>query len=221
MIYICKDNAYKLGNDFYLLCIITRKYSHYDELSHDDKELLKSCLIREQGGICAYCMCRIKPETSTIEHYEPRSKHPELSLDYNNLLAVCTNERDDKRRDKQCDVSRGNTDLHLNPCKKEDMQHIIYKNDGEITSDYEFSTDDYKYFNTDLTVTLNLNNQTLKNNRKSAFAAVLQTMSKYNKGTWNKEFVQKWIDKYNEKQTKPEYIGIILYELEKRLRRST
>ncbi len=208
MIYICK------GNIPAVFWEVKGKYSHYDELSHNDKERLKSYLIIEQGGICAYCMCRINPETSTIEHYKPRSLNPELSLDYNNLFAVCTNGRDDERRDKQCDVSRGNTKLNLNPCKKSDMQHIMYKNDGEIISDIND-------FNTDLTVTLNLNNQTLKNNRKSAFTAVIENMRKYNKGTWNKEFVQKWIDKYNEKQTKPEYIGIILYELEKRLRRAT
>lgn len=113
MIYICKRNVPVVFWE------IKRKYNHYDELSHDDKERLKSYLIGEQGGIYAYCMCRIKSETSTIEHYNPCSLKPKLLLDYNNLLAVCTNGRNDSRRDRQCDVSRGDEKLELNSCKKE------------------------------------------------------------------------------------------------------
>lgn len=152
MIYIFK------GNVPAVFCEIKMKYNHYDELSHDDKERLKSYLISEQGRICAYCMCRIKSETSTIEHYNPRSLKPELSLDYNNLLAVCTNGRNDTERDRQCDVSRGDVKLNLNPCREHDMKHIMYK---------------------------------------------------------------KWYNYYSKQESKSEFVGVILFELEKRLRRAT
>lgn len=208
MIYICKGNVPAVFWE------IRRKYNHYDELSHNDKNRLKSYLISEQGGICAYCMCRIKSETSTIEHYNPRSLKPELSLDYNNLFAVCTNGRNDTKRDRQCDVSRGDTTLNLNPCKESDMKHITYKRNGEIVSDIDS-------FNTDLTVTLNLNNQTLKNNRKSALQSALRAIQNHNKGLWKKEYIQKWYNYYIEQEPKSEFVGIILFELEKRLRRTT
>lgn len=208
MIYICKGNVPAVFRK------IRRKYNHYDELSHNDKNRLKSYLISEQGGICAYCMCRIKSETSTIEHYNPRSLKPELSLDYNNLFAVCINGRNDTKHDRQCDVSRGDTALTLNPCRECDMKHIRYKSNGEIVSDIDS-------FNTDLTVTLNLNNQTLKNNRKSALKSALMAIQKHNKGLWKKEYIQKWYNYYIGQKPKSEFVGIILFELEKRLHRTT
>ncbi len=192
MIYIYKGNVPAIFSE------TKRKYRHYDELSHDAKERLKSCLISEQSGICAYCMCRIKSENSTIEHYTPRNGKngkPELSLDYNNLLAVCTNGRNDSRRDRQCDVSRGDTTLNLNQCRERDMKHITYKSNGEIVSDIDS-------FNVDLTVTLNLNNQTLKNNRKSALKSALTTIQKQNKGLWKKEYIQKWYNYYSKQESK-------------------
>lgn len=211
MIYIHK------GNVPFEFLKAKKNFNHYDNLPHDIKEHLKLLLIEEQGEICAYCMGRIKPENSTIEHYIPRNGEngdPDKSLDYNNLLAVCTNERNDKCRDRQCDVSRGNTKLHINPCNEIDMQTICYKTNGEIYTDRED-------FNTDLTTTLNLNNMTLKNNRKAAFTIALQNMSKKNKGNWKKEYVKKWLDFYNNQDKKTEYVGIITFELEKRLKRST
>lgn len=208
MIYICKGNVPAVFRE------IRRKYNHYDELSHNDKNRLKSYLISEQGGICAYCMCRIKSETSTIEHYNPRSLKPELSLYYNNLFAVCINGRNDTKCDRQCDVSRGDTALTLNPCRESDMKHIRYKSNGEIVSDIDS-------FNTDLTVTLNLNNQTLKNNRKSALKSALIAIQKHNKGLWKKEYIQKWYNYYIGQEPKSKFVGIILFELEKRLHRTT
>ena len=53
----------------------------YDSMSSDLHEYVLSKLVEEQGGLCAYCMCRI-PETDkktgstlkcTIEHIEPQS----------------------------------------------------------------------------------------------------------------------------------------------------
>lgn len=57
-------------------------------------------LIKEQGCLCAYCM-RTIPEkrgtpAATIEHIIPQSKDPEKALSYQNMLAVCSGNRNAK-----------------------------------------------------------------------------------------------------------------------------
>lgn len=52
------------------------------------KTELKSKLLEEQGGICAYTMCRLDgTESCHIEHIEPQSTSPEKALDYSNMAA--------------------------------------------------------------------------------------------------------------------------------------
>lgn len=83
-------------------------------------------LVREQHGICAYCMRRIETGSkSSIEHVIPQSdadgvKHPVESLDYNNMLAVC------KFNDVTltCDSSRHNTPMKVNPLVRQTLEGI-------------------------------------------------------------------------------------------------
>ena len=56
---------------------------------------LREALLKEQGYLCAYCMRRIptkdsnSDETSRIEHVKSRKNHPELQLDYSNMVICC------------------------------------------------------------------------------------------------------------------------------------
>jgi len=80
----------------------------------------------EQGGLCAYCMGRIKPHGyrselhelggMKIEHWDDRSSHPERMYDWDNLLGVCGGEyRGADGLVEHCDTSRGSAPLHVNP----------------------------------------------------------------------------------------------------------
>ena len=203
MIYIRKEGVPKLFTD------TKRKYKNYDELREDPKKELKKYLLKEQGYICAYCMSRIGVENSTIEHYIPRNgKHGDMSksLDYDNLFAVCLNSRNTGGNSRHCDVSKGDKIITLDPRKKNDISQIKYKRDGEIYSDND-------KFNEDLNSALNLNIQTLKNNRRSALDSALKTLSKQKNNSWNKEFIRKKLEMIENKEEKPEYIGIIIYKL--------
>ncbi|TAD96752.1 MAG: TIGR02646 family protein, partial [Bacteroidetes bacterium] len=60
---------------------------NYDNF-RDMKELRDS-LLRDQKYICAYCMRRISEDDMKIEHFRSQSTHPDLDLDYRNMLAVC------------------------------------------------------------------------------------------------------------------------------------
>lgn len=64
---------------------------HYDNLVSNVRKAILEKLYTEQGGLCAYTMMRI-PITNNIlqahiEHILPRSLHPTLTLDWNNLVA--------------------------------------------------------------------------------------------------------------------------------------
>lgn len=138
----------------------------YKKLRRRLKSQVRHSLVVEQGGLCAYCMCRIPGEglpegisPIVIEHFIPRN--PEigcnegLGLDYNNLLAVCHGNRAPKGcrfyDDLTCDAHRGNTNFRkVNPCKPETLKSIYYELDGRISA----TDPDVRY---DLTVTLNLN----------------------------------------------------------------
>lgn len=211
MIYIKKKNTPIIFAD------AKRKYEHYDELPGDVKEKLKEYLINEQGHLCAYCMSRITNQSSTIEHYVPRKGKfgkSSLSLNYQNLLAVCNNARNGRGEDRHCDVSKGDKLISINPCRETDIDYIRYNSKGEMVSDKE-------EFNIDFNITLNLNNLTLMNNRKAALNAALMTMRKMNTGRWHKDYLQKCLIKLETQNIKTEYVGIIIFELKKRLKRNT
>lgn len=209
MIYIKKGSVPKIFSD------AKREYVNYDNLRETSKKALKEYLIKEQGGLCAYCMTRISLDKSTIEHYVPRNGingDMSKSLDYDNLFAVCINERNSGEKSRHCDVSKGDVLIKVDPRKESDVSQIKYKKDGEIYSD----NDD---FENDLNNTLNLNIVTLKNNRRAALDSALRSMAKINNNTWKEEFLKKHLKALEQRTEKTEYIGIIIYELSKRLKR--
>lgn len=85
-------------------------------------------------------MTRVSLESSTIEHYIPRkgkNGDVSLSLDYRNLLLVCSNGRNGQGNDRHCDVSKDDKLIAVNPTKKEDIEKVKYSKDGTIESDAE------------------------------------------------------------------------------------
>ena len=60
----------------------------FDKLNKDQ---LRDALIKEQHGLCVYCMSRIEntAESTVIEHWYPLSKSKEKALQYENLFASC------------------------------------------------------------------------------------------------------------------------------------
>ncbi len=141
----------------------------YSSLHGDQKRELLKPLLKEQGCLCAYCMCRIGTDGNpgTIEHLIPQ--HPAsgpgddaLSLSYSNMVAVC-----DGRGDLTCDKRRGNADMTVNPTKPETLVSIKYSRDGRIDADD-------RAVRNDLQVTLGLNDPTtyLCSSRASAMIGI-------------------------------------------------
>ena len=148
-------------------------HAHFDDIPSDIKAILRTSLLKEQGYLCAYCMCRLNDNHNEvkIEHYQPRNSDNEL--DYNNLLAVCTgNSTNNEPCRQHCDTKKGNTKLHIDPQQVAHIHQISYDSNGTIIAKENLD------FTHDLNCTLNLNDDFgyLKENRRCALKALKDTI---------------------------------------------
>ena len=194
-----------------------RKSSHasYDNMSPETRKAVLESLMKEQGYLCAYCMCRIPQQQGepqvTIEHWEAQSETDrKKAMDYQNMLAVCSGNRGcGSKNNMHCDAKRGNSPLTVNPLNPETVAKIKYKLNGRI-----FSQDEA--INHDLDVTLNLNSAAarLVDNRRRA----LQTLQAELKKSRNFQAqCAKYYDKFCNQPKKTPYVGILLWWLERKL----
>ncbi len=186
--------------------------------------IVKESLFREQKGLCAYCMRELDKDTMQIEHYisqhdENGNYREELSVDYHNMLGVCSGGKyDDNHKEENltCDQHRKNIPLTVDPLNEASVKLISYSASGEIYSDDEG-------INRDLTVTLNLNclASKLVSDRKAAMDSFQSEIRKRYKGKQVPR--QDWEELYRfyEEGTdglRKEYAGAILYLIRRKLR---
>lgn len=193
-----------------------KKFADYD--NYPEKDELRTSLLTEQGHICCYCMQRISAEKMKIEHWRSQDEYPQFQLDYNNLLGACQGNQGSPSHLQHCDTKKGNTEISINPLDHqrhcEDL--IKYRSNGQIYSD-DLTIDNQ------LNEILNLNMQTLTNNRKEVLELVLEHLkNEYPKGDWtlailNKK-IQLWNDRQKDGKYKP-YCQIVIYHLKKKLSR--
>jgi uncharacterized protein (TIGR02646 family) len=105
---------------------------------------LRKALVSEQGGICCYCMQRIRPteDAMKVEHWHSQKRYPTEQLNYRNMLAACMGNKGEPKDEQHCDTSKGNKTLSRNPANPDHrIEHFIrYLGDGRIeSSDQELS----------------------------------------------------------------------------------
>lgn len=112
------------------------------------KSSIRRTLLKEQKGLCAYCMKRIHDDNSTtIEHWLPLSKNKDYALQYSNMLATCHGGRKtetEKQRVLCCDASKAEEEIKLCPWNEAHMRDIAYMSNGimyTISGDKEFEKD--------------------------------------------------------------------------------
>lgn len=188
---------------------------HYDDMTADVKDIVKRSLSVEQGGLCAYCMRRLRPETMQIEHYTPRSISDDATtIEYSNLLGVCPGNKGAAEKFQTCDAHRGNMPLTVDPLKPASVALVRYLPNGTIYSDD-------KGVNRDLQVTLNLNCKQayLPQNRMAALNGLKQKIHSDCAGqTAGKAYFQNLYDTLAQGKNGvlDEYLGILLSYLVKR-----
>ena len=176
-------------------------------------------LLKEQGGLCAYCTGRIDEDSAHVEHVVPQSagagSDDRNSVDYKNLLAVCDGFRGNVAG-LTCDRARGNAPLTVNPLKRETLSSIRYGRDGTI------SADDPR-IGKDVQTTLNLNQELLKRNRNEAYrqlARKLHAVEKRRGVGAVTSFCRDYIDEHlANPEARIPFDGIVIYFMQKRLRR--
>jgi len=173
---------------------------------------LKTSLLKEQGGICAYCMQRIsldlnekfKPKIE-VEHIKSQINHPAKSLDYNNMVGVCNGNVGGK---EHCDKSKKSNDLKkLIPTDRNCENLITYSRSGEIKS-----KSNNREVVKDLNEILNLNNQNLIDNRKLTIDLIVDNIKKKHPNTaWTKRIFEKEIEFYESRNRNGEYFEFYNY----------
>jgi len=131
----------------------------YNDITHDVKRNLKFALSEEQHFICCYCMKRIKPHNSHIEHIKPQAHFPSETLNYHNLLVSCNGMEDNN---DNCGHKKGdwyNTNEFLTPLNRDCEKIFTYNVTGRMEASQK---------NGEVTITeLNLNSLLLIRARKA------------------------------------------------------
>lgn len=238
MIYIQKEG---LSDDLNRKIIEVRKSEAWKNIEEDNAESIrqvfdnefpksevKAVLIREQRGLCAYCMKRIRMDShSRIEHFIPLSADKEKAIDYGNMLGVC--DGGEKSAGQQghilcCDAHKKETEISTNPLNKLQMDKIAYKPDGTI-----FTEPKDEAMDKDINETLLLNgvrkldgsvrdtSTEILKGRRDAYDRARRMMEKLNKsGKCTSAAVKKIVDNLLNQEEREEYVGVKLYYFAKK-----
>lgn len=190
-------------------------FATYDNFP--EKDDLRASLVREQRGLCCFCMARIEPigQSMKIAHWLPQTVRPEKQLSYQNLLGACRGGEGLPPYDQYCDTRQGNRELSRNPA---DQNHHIedllsYGGDGKI-----HSTD--AQFNFEINELLNLNSKWFQNQRKAVLSGFLTELGKRPLSrTRIEELISKWHGDGTAGQL-PEYCMVVVWWLRKKLRQA-
>ena len=205
--------------------------SFFDKL---DKQPIRESLVREQHGLCAYCMKRIEPdEKMNIEHFLSVKGHKNSVLEYGNMLGCCSGGSDEEvtgQRILCCDASKKEQEITIDPREKTMMDRIRYNKDGRI---YVYPED--KKLQKDIDSVLMLNGKlnddgSLKRDtstqivmgRRGAYRNYENLMKtlhkKYGKNQSKiQSVIKKKITEIEEMKKYPEFAGVLLYFMRRRV----
>lgn len=197
-----------------------KAHSTYGNLSEECKDKIRAALVREQRGLCCYCMGRIRAdrESMKIEHFRCQTNNVGKQLVYANLLGACYGGHGQPRKNQHCDTRKADDDVKFNPSLVAAMieTRVRYDSVGGIASD---DPD----FNTQLEDVLNLNLPLLKNNRKGVLDALLSWWDREKRAKARQltkgEFEAKRQEKIGGTQDLEPYIQVAIWWLDQRLAR--
>ncbi len=112
----------------------------YRNLSQSEKRATVNGLVAEQTGQCVYCGRRIslhRLREFHIEHFRPRSRYPELELDYTNLFLSCGPEREHGPRPTCGNHKAGwfDENCHIPPAPESCADRFRFRSSGRIAGD--------------------------------------------------------------------------------------
>ena len=96
------------------------------------KHKVKMALLEEQGGLCCFCESEVSIDCGHIAHLLDRNGHPELALEYDNLLYSCPENEKRYKIPQTCGHAQGNRVLPITPLADDCEQRFIYTATGAI-----------------------------------------------------------------------------------------
>jgi uncharacterized protein (TIGR02646 family) len=196
---------------------------NWENFQKPEKITVHNALLEEQGYICCYCGQLIDRATSHIEHFQPRTHYPELSLSYGNFLASCPGYPTDENPQTQppklpqefCGQKKGawyETDLTVSPLDRDCTSYFRYTEVGEILPTKETP----KAKAAGVTIQeLGLNHAVLTLSRKRIIDGVLQNIE-----SLTTQEIQQLIDLYDRPDTSGKFTpfcAAIIYRLQAEL----
>jgi uncharacterized protein (TIGR02646 family) len=153
-------------------------------------DLLK-VLTDEQNGLCAYS--EINPYefglASHIEHIEPKSRNPQRTFDYFNLVMSALSSDDLKRSDVDlfaghAKKQRFDPNLFISPLNNSCQDYFVYLSDGRVVPNNKLNEADR--FKAEYTIDLlNLNCAYLKNKRKNWIDELEELIDEHLNNNWS------------------------------------
>jgi uncharacterized protein (TIGR02646 family) len=190
----------------------------YENLPSGCPEAIRQALVLEQGSLCAFCMCRIKPVAGSmkIAHRYPREapngREGKRDLQWKNLLGACMGGEGKPANLHTCDTKQGSTIIALDPTEEPHMAQITYSTTGKVQSrnlDHQKEIDDV----------LNLNCKPLINARASTLEGLLQAWEMRKPGAWTKPYVERTLQSLGAGTELLPFVGIAEDYLRRRLAR--
>lgn len=146
--------------------------ARYESLPTDAKRELREALVRDQHGLCCFCMQRVEPEVAPelrvkVAHWLPQSVEGARDLDWTNLLAACPGNEGAPRERQHCDTRQGESILTVNPREATHVAGITYTTRGEVRSPRP-------ELQADIEQRLNLNDEALCSRRREAVLGMVR-----------------------------------------------
>lgn len=179
-----------------------------------------AALCHEQGYLCAYCLCRLKPgqEPRKIEHWIAQkhlpgsphapSVHRDHEMKWSNLLGVCPGDCGPQpparkksappRARLHCDSYRGNRPLNIHPAQEtRPLDELFkYRSNGVLWSNDKRAAQDI--------ATLNLNVWRLKGNRYKVLEELRKALPLPPR-RWNESLLRKELAKWQQRTSPISY----------------
>ncbi|MDD9983357.1 MAG: TIGR02646 family protein [Gammaproteobacteria bacterium] len=112
----------------------------YRNLQQPERGATEQSLFAEQTGQCVYCgrgISLARKQHHHIEHFRPRSKYPDLQLDYANLFLSCGPDSDHGAQ-STCGHHKGDwfeEDCHIPPAPEACAERFQFRSSGRIAGD--------------------------------------------------------------------------------------
>jgi uncharacterized protein (TIGR02646 family) len=193
--------------------------ARYDGLPADAKTELRAALVRDQHGLCCFCMQRVEAVVAPVlkvkvAHWMPQQVDPTRDLSWPNLFAACPGNEGAPLAQQHCDTRQGSQVLRISPTEPGHVASLSYTVRGEVRTSRDDLRDDLGDRR------LNLNNPGLCAGRREARERLFREIARRYAGTFPDEVLRRVLARWSTPDAAgnlPPYAGAVEWWLRRRL----